>query len=157
MDGTVENAKLTDAQRDFLTRYLGLRPGAGDTAAATDPLLSLWTDAKDEADRELDTLAGALRSSGLPLFERIADAGLHAITNGQFVALQTALMDYDRTPAAARGDAAAQARKAVEAMRGFLTSEPAVGLLEKNPFGVAVGLRGRLGAALDRIDARLGG
>lgn len=119
-------------------------------------LLPMWTSAKDEIDPQLDALTTAMRGSGLPLFERIADAGLHAITKGQFVALQSALMSYDQTANDAKQDAAKPVRQAIQAMRDFLTGEAAIGLLEKNPFGIDLPLKARLGAALDRIDTGLG-
>lgn len=144
---------LNVEQRQFLTGVLGISLPAGLPDAPRPPVVPIWTDATDTAGEQIGALQGFLKGSGLPLFEKIADSGLHGITSGEFTKMRAALFDYDKAP----GDTtAAGVITAIGAMRGFLGGNNAVALLERNPFGVTVTLQSTLGSAMDRIERIVG-
>ncbi len=124
-----------------------LRDGL-DAVAGTAPVgkpLDIWRDAKDQANVEIGQLQSALRGTRVPLFEKIADQGLNAITGRLQVGLQAALMDGSKD----------KARAAVADFRSFLATNALLPLLEQNPFGVKVTLRTELPRALDAIEKAL--
>ncbi len=143
----------------WVHRVLGIEPADGSTipvppaTAATPRLtpLETWRAAREEADRQLVALQGALRGLKHPFFARIADEGLGSITGRLQVGLQAALLDLDH----AAGDPGrrAKVRKAAGDFRAFLAAEPALLLLEANPFGIEFELRAVLGDALADIEA----
>ena len=147
-----------EERRQWLLRVLGLDLplGASVGAAADAEPLAVWRDAKEAVDGKLEQLARELRGFGDPDLERIADFGLFGLTEGESVALNKALFDYQRAAPAARVGAAGNVRKAVGAYRAALDAEPMVGLLDRNPFGVDIGVRRTLGGALDAIERGLG-
>lgn len=131
-----------------LRAALDVAPQEGQKAQ---PLLPVWRDAREAVNAQLDQLQTAMRNHGMPLFARIADKGLNGVTERHLVPLQAALMDADRAAGEARVAAAALVRRRIEEMRGFLTSNPVLPLLEGNPLKVPVAIRATLGAALDDI------
>ncbi|MEX0371758.1 MAG: hypothetical protein AB3N09_14105 [Tateyamaria sp.] len=141
---------LTPDQRAFLQKYLGA--GTGDSASA--PVLSIWRDAKDKVDDDLNKLQSALKSSNDPLLERIAEIGLHSVTEGRMSKMQAALMDANGS---ADANVRGKARAAISEMRSFVEGNPVLGLLDENPFGIDVSLRATLGDVLTKLDAQLGG
>lgn len=152
-------ADASGSQADWVKRVLGLDLAARATPPRQEPadLNAIWRDAKEATDQQLNVLAGKLRATGDPDLVRIADFGLFGIGGGRGinVALRKALLEYgvaapERRPAAAR-----QVRKAVADYRTAITGNPGVALIDRNPFGVTVGLGPRLGAALDRIEQSL--
>ena len=158
-------------QKDFtqalaaLDKLEALLAPRGGTPAQTAPkaaspsagkgTLALWQAAKDVAGEQLNSLAGALRGSGHPLLIRIAEQGLHGLTRRLQVGLQAALMDYDGASQDARAKAAAKVKALLADYRDFLKTDATLPLLERNPLGITVDIRTRLGSALDLIDARL--
>ena len=110
-----------------------------------------FLDARDAAVEQISKLQGALRGTGHPALVALADKGFAGITGRLQVGLQAALMDVDGVGPAERPKAVAKAVAAVEAFKATLASDPVIGVLEENPFGVAVTLRGDIGAALDTI------
>ena len=116
--------------------------------------LAIWRDAKGASDVQLGKLQAALRGLKHPFFARIADEGLGSITKQVQVGMQTALLDLDRAP----GDAKAKLKvmEAAGAFRRFLDEDPALPLLENNPFGVTFDMRGILGEALADIETAVG-
>ncbi len=142
-----------DARDAWVLQVLGLDVQAPrQTAVKTMPI---WQGARDAAGEQIGKLQGALRDSGLPLFQRIADAGLNGFTQKRLVGMQVALMEFDLSQGEARRKAAGNARVAAQAMREFLQSSPIPRLLDENPFGVPVSLRDGLTAALDQVERTL--
>jgi hypothetical protein len=142
---------VSPSQAAWVARVLGIV--TGDAAAPLPKLdyLGLWRDAKEEVDAGLNRLASELRATADEDLVRIADYGLFGLTNGQGVGLVKALMQLrqvapDRRPAAVKA-----ARDAAAAYRQAVLGHPLAALVDENPFGIPVGLRSRLVAALDTI------
>ncbi|MCW1917490.1 hypothetical protein NX862_01860 [Rhodobacter sp. KR11] len=144
---------LTPVQQAFLTKHLGVKAKSTMVVKA----LPVWMAAREVADQDIDALQKALRGHKAPIFAKIADAGLHGITSGELTRMQAALMDLDRAAPADRPKAAARTRAAMTQMRGFLDGNPGLALLERNPFGLTIGLRQTLGRALAQIETALAG
>jgi hypothetical protein len=119
-------------------------------APPTGPVLPIWAEAKDAVDAGLDKLQAALHETGDPDLVQIAEFGLNGATDRQSVRLMAALRDMD---AASTPQAREKLAAAVEAFQTFLDGDRVVALIEDNPFGIAVPLRSRLSAALDKIAA----
>jgi hypothetical protein len=154
---------MASPRDEWVKRVLGVTvpedtPRAGnspDQSARTVRPLEVWLAAKDVAGKQIAALQAAMRAQPHPMFPRLADRGLNGITGRLQVGLQAALMDLDRAASVGQGAARANARKAVADLRSFLATDAVVPLLERNPLGVAVDLKGGLGAALDAIDRAL--
>jgi hypothetical protein len=130
------------------------KPGPRAAAPAARPL-AMWLAAKDAAGAQIAALQAAMRAQPHPMFPRLADRGLNGITGRLQVGLQVALTDFEHTGVAGRDAARAKASKAVVDLRNFLATDAVVPLLDGNPLGVTVDLKGGLGAALDAIDRAL--
>lgn len=129
--------------------------GAGGARAgsAVDPdeLLATFRDAKDDVDAGLNKLGAALRATGDVDMLQIADYGLFGMTEGGGVGLLKALFDL-RGAGPERREAALQAaRQAAAKYRAAVLSDGIVDLVDANPFGVEVGIKSKLVAALDKI------
>lgn len=111
-----------------------------------------WPDALEEVNAQLSRLGKALRATGEPLGQQIADQGLSALTGRLRVGLQAALIDLESARPHQRAAAAGKARAAAQSMQRFLDSDPVLPLLESNPFGVMLTVRSRLTVALRAID-----
>ncbi|MFK7751722.1 MAG: hypothetical protein AB8B51_04160 [Sedimentitalea sp.] len=149
-DTSDPNGGLSAKQLAFLSAFLGVEP----TAAAPVPaVLGLWMGAKQTTGDQLNELQNHLKNSGLGLFERIADKGLHGITSGQLTAMQVALSELDKSNGAA--GAVRKARTAIADMRAFLTTNEVLAILERNPFDIPVSIRATLGNALGEIEKQL--
>lgn len=118
----------------------------------SDKVLPIWRDAKERVDNQLNALHNAMRARDKPVLTRIADAGLHGITDGQLTAVQTALMDYDNATGESRTEARQKLATATAGMRKFLKDNPILPLLDSNPLGVNVSVRLILAQALKSID-----
>jgi hypothetical protein len=151
-----------DAKRQWVARVLGLElsgptperkpvAGAGDAAKRC---LHLWLDAKEAADAGLGRLQKELQGTNDPMFLRIADRGLSAISGRLQVGLRVGLAEFARDPDPA-GPAAAKLAQSVTDFLGFVETDRAVALCDENPFGADVGLRATLGGALKQIDREL--
>jgi hypothetical protein len=143
------------AEREWVVRVLGVSLTPGEQAPPIgpfEPVLPLWTAAKEEMDAGIGTLQRALLEDGDEYMHRIAEFGLNGATNRKSVGLVVALRELDARPTEA---SRAKAIDAVEEFRDFLQGSPLVGLIEDNPFGVAVPLRATLGKALDQIEGVL--
>ena len=120
---------------------------AGSRAATSPSLLSIWRDAKERVDGNIGALQASMRKmTGVPQLAKLADSGLNGLTDKRSVGMMVALMEADN------GNAG-KLRKATAAFRTFLASDVAASI-DNNPFHIAVGLAGTLGAALDEIDRR---
>jgi hypothetical protein len=151
------------AKREWVARVLGVSVQADDGATPlddnwaldfdqppTDPM-SLWVDAKDKVDAGLNVLIGVLRGRPSPVLQQIAEYGLFGLTEGQSVALNKALREYQTAAGPAKQKAAQQVQAAVQDYRKLLSSRPAFALIDDNPYGIAVGLRSQLDPALSAI------
>jgi hypothetical protein len=141
----------TPIQAAWVARVLGISAGEATAPPPTLDYLGLWRDAKDEVDAGLNRLAAELRATKDEDLVRIADYGLFGMANGRGVGLMKALMQLrqaapDRRPAAVKA-----ARDAAAAYRKAVLDHPLAALVDENSFGIPVGLRSRLVAALDTI------
>ena len=118
--------------------------------------LRVWQDAKETVDERLGVLITALKSSGDPDLERIADKGLAAITGKLQTGLRVALMNLDGAAGSKRAAALKKVTSQTAEFRAFLSSDGMVRLVDANPFGVKVKLAKTIGAALKEIDAIIG-
>jgi hypothetical protein len=143
----------TDEQRGWATQVLGVAFGsaAAQTGAQGGALMPIWQQAKETVDAGLGRLQNAFRKTGDEDLVMIADYGLYGVTQGQNVKLMAAIMDADSTKSPA---ALKKLAKAAQSYRAFLDGAPVVDLIEKNPFGVSVGMRQTLGAALTELQQR---
>ncbi|MFA3918722.1 hypothetical protein [Ruegeria hyattellae] len=118
--------------------------------------LPIWRNAKDDTNDQLGQLQDAMKNSGVPLLERIADVGLNSATETRLVALQVGLLEVD---AAADADTRTKAeqtlRAAMQNMRSFVETSPILPLLDANPLKVPLKIRVTLTNALDEIDRAL--
>jgi hypothetical protein len=118
-----------------------------------EPLLPVWTSAKDTADAQIEALRKAFLDQGRTGLRMAAEYGLSGLTDTAGVGLMVALRNFD----ASNGSAGVKSKvtDAVAAYRGFLSGNRLLELLEKNPLGVAVTTRATLGRALDTIETSL--
>jgi hypothetical protein len=166
-NASIKAGNLADATggmarlRDALDRAAGAAtattptPASGPAATpkatpATD-FLAVFRDAKDEVDAGLDKLAHALRQTGDVDMIRIADFGLNGLTDGQGVGLMKALFDLRAASPDRREAFAKAARDAAAAYKAAVFADKVVDLVDANPFGIEVGIRSKLGPALDTI------
>lgn len=124
------------------------QPGAHTPAAE---LLARFVSAKEEVDSGLTRLQAALRDTGDEDLIRIADLGMYGMTNGGGVGLMKALLDLrgatpDRQEALSKA-----AREAALAYKAAVFKHVLVDLVDDNPWGVDVGIKAKLGPALDAI------
>ncbi len=143
-------------KREWLKRVLGLNLGEEVADRSTVNSLSLWREAKEEVDRQLEVLAQALRSYEDTDANYVADHGLFGLTGGgETVGLMAAMTSFDGAPPNDRTAAGTALRAALGRYRAALDASPLVALVDDNPFGVTVGLRETIGGALARIEAAL--
>jgi hypothetical protein len=143
---------------DWVRRVLDValpasRPAAGIEDFRRDwrDAVGIWQDAIDSVDGQMARFAGALRGTGDPWLERIADFGLNAVTGNHKVRLMAALLDVgaaDRQGLAAR---IAAARKAIGAFASHLGTSEKVAACDGNTLGVPVSIRATLGPALKKL------
>ncbi|HND56698.1 MAG TPA: hypothetical protein PLV92_29970, partial [Pirellulaceae bacterium] len=102
----------------------------------TTSCLELWRGAKEEVDRQLNDLVKAMKSSGHPYLQKIAEFGLNGSIEDPgkvFVKLQAALMDFDRASGAARVAAAKKAASALAAYLEFVDGSKLIKVLDSSP------------------------
>lgn len=126
--------------------------GSAPTAPTLDAL-AVWREAKEACDVGVSALQQKILSFDDPDLRRIGEFGLNGVTDGVQTALMAALFSYNSTSGAERAKAAAVvAARAAEA-RKLLEGDAIIALVEENPFGVKVDIRGTLGAALKQLEA----
>lgn len=163
----------TQDQGAWVYRVLGVWTAVGDAPQGAEPhtapatpgstapapeghlapaeLLALFRDAKEEVDTGLNELQKKMRETENEDMIRVADYGMYGMTSGEGVGLMKALFDL-RAAAPDRRDAMAKAaRDAAAAYKAAVFKHKLVDLVDRNPFGVKVGIKVRLGAALDTI------
>jgi hypothetical protein len=119
-------------------------------APPTDPM-TLWINAKDKVDAGLNALIGVIRGRPSPMLQQIAEFGLFGLTEGQNVALNKALREYQGATGPTKLKAAQQVQAAAQAYRALLSSRRAFALIDDNPYGIEVGLLSHLDPALTDI------
>jgi len=130
-----------------------VEPGpVASTPGSAAELLAALLDAKETVDAGLDRLASELRDTGDPDQLQIAEYGLFGLDGGGAVKLIAALMDAHNAPPEARAKSLDAARKAASVWRQTVLSDQTTALIDKNPFGVTVGLRTTLVQVLDHIE-----
>lgn len=127
---------------------------AGGTAPGTtagDPMI-VWRDAKEDCDTGISALQSVLRRHDDPDLTRIADLGLHGLTDGLQSRLMAALMDFRNASGEGRPIAGAKLATAAAELRDRIQADPVIALCEDNPFGIAVSIRAPLSAALTEVE-----
>lgn len=154
-----------DAKGQWIARVLGVDVGGRqpdgkgptglvDKREVAKRCLQLWLDAKETADAGISRLQKELQSTDDPMFLRIADRGLSAVSGKVQVGIRVGLEEFVRNADPA-GPAAAKLAGSVADFRRFIENDPAVMLCDENPFGTDVGLRAIFGKALQQIDKEL--
>jgi hypothetical protein len=153
-NGLLKSGNLAGAQKAIVGLGQAIAaaaaPAPGVDAAA---LLALFRDAKEEVDSGIEKLQAELRASEDVDLIRIADFGLYGMTNGEGVGLMKALLDLRAAAPDRQGPLLQAAREAAGAYKEAVFAHPLADLADDNPFGVEVGIKARLGPALDRIAA----
>jgi hypothetical protein len=127
--------------------------GGGGPAAPTLDALAVWRDAKEACDVGISALQQKILSFDDPDLRRIAEFGLNGVTDGVQTGLMAALFTYNSTSGADRIKAAATVAARAADARKVLEGDQIIALVEDNPFGVKVDIRGTLGAALRQLEA----
>ncbi len=122
-------------------------------AAPSADLLALFRDAREEVDAGLNKLQEAMRGTQDADMIRIADLGMYGMTDGEGVGLLKALMDLRGAAPEQRAASSRAARAAAAAYKAAVFKHVLVDLVDANPFGIAVGIKAKLGPALDTIAA----
>lgn len=114
-------------------------------------LLALFRDSKDEVDVGLSKLQAEMRKTDDVDMLRLADFGMYGMTDGQGVGLMKALFDLRGAAPDKQAAALDAARKAAVAYKAKIFEHRLIDLVDRNPFGIDVGIKAKLGAALDTI------
>jgi len=162
---------------DWVARVLDIKVDAGDAEVAPLDLKSLglevgdvwqaahaaYDQATETVNRQLTALQAALRESDDPELHDIADyladvanAGLNAFTGGTRVPLMAAMLEAGNGDPAALKAAAPKLRKAVDAFRKRIETEPHIAACDNNPFGVDVSIVATYAGALDQVEYAAG-
>jgi hypothetical protein len=149
-DGAVERAI---AGLKTLSQDLAAAEAIGQ-APETPPVdaMAIWRDAREAVDTGISQLQAALRGYDDPDLARIADMGLNGVTEGLQSGLMAALFDFQRATGENRTKAAQVLGQRAAECRKQIEGDPIIALCEDNPFGVAVSIRGPLGAALSELE-----
>ncbi len=118
---------------------------------STTDLLALFRDTKEDVDAGLSKLQEAMRATQDEDMIRIADLGMYGMTDGEGVGLMKALFELRGATGDKRATAAKAARDAAAAYKAAVFKHVLVDLVDANPYGVPVGIRAKLGPALDTI------
>jgi hypothetical protein len=124
------------------------------TTGATIPVVRVWSDAKDQVDRQLNALYDVLRQTGIPVLTEVAGQ-IESVLENYRVGLISALMEYDGAGGAVKEKARIAALSTVNQYQTRLANDAHVTAADTNPFGVAVTVRTTLGAALTALQGRL--
>ena len=143
----------TEEQNTWTARVLGYSstPKAPGARLSPDELLIIFRDAKEEVDPSISKLQSEMRATGDVDLIRIADYGMFGMTSGQGVGLMTALIDYRAAPPEKRDAAMKAVRDAAVAYKTAVWGHKLVDLVDENKLGVTVGIKSKLGPALDTI------
>ena len=153
-NGLIKSGDFANARKALagLGHAVSPAPAPAQAASPAD-LLALFRDAKEDVDSGITQLQAELRATDDVDLIRIADYGLYGMTNGEGVGLMKALLDLRGAPPDQIEPMTQAARDAAVAYKAAVFRHPLADLVDENPFGVTVGLRAKLGPALDRIAA----
>lgn len=135
-------AKLTPALKKI---------AADGQSSGQDPM-AIWRKAKETVDVSISALQKAIKAHENPDLQRIAEFGLNGATDGNQVAIQKALMEFNMAEGATRTDAGKKLIAQTAVYRKFVSESPVIKLCERNPFGVKVSIKSPILTALDQID-----
>jgi len=146
----------TQEQAAWVQRVLGIGAAMATPAvpAAKMPaaeLLALFQDSKDEVDMGLSRLQAEMRNSDDVDLIRIAAYGMFGMTYGEGVGLMKALFELRAATPVQQPAALAAAAEAASVYKKKVFEHKLIDLVDRNPFGVEVGIKAKLGAALDTI------
>ena len=113
---------------------------------------AVWEDARESVLRQFTALQGRLGEANDGDMQAIADHGLGAVQERLGVKMQAAMIDADAAPPDKAEAARAKARQVVAGFRQQLASDKLFQLLDENPLGVPMSIRGTLDGALERIE-----
>lgn len=150
---------LTDTQKAFVEAFIlqAASPAQAETlneppgSASKQDVLAIWRTAKEGTDAGISALQSALKGFGHTDLNRIAEAGLNGITEGNQVAMIRALMEFDAADASKKPDATKKLLRQVDSYLGFLDRSKLIALAEGNPFDVQLSIKKPLSAALHQI------
>jgi hypothetical protein len=151
-------AERADAQKqekdEWILRVLGVEisPVADDSSSqAAEDIVGIWWDAKDSINEQIEALRHAILNTGHPLAARACENGLAGFSGGALVRFQATVIECRN----AVPDAAGQARKNMEkyaaALTKYVSYNPVLALLEKNPFGIRLTIRQDVTRAVNSI------
>lgn len=130
----------------------------GEPAPNAPDLLVVWRDAKEAADEQLEKFVKAMRGTGHPYLQKIADFGLHGATEDPsrvFVKLQASLFDVNAARGPARREAASKAMQAVATYLAFVQSSKLIETCDSNKLCGPLTIRQTLVGALGQIEQGL--
>jgi hypothetical protein len=152
---TYATAGIEALRRALETPAAGNAPPSQEISHDDSDPRTIWREAKEALDVNLNALAGKLRAHDNPDMHQIADLGLFSIGRTENVGLNKALIEYTGASAERRGAAAQQLRQAIAAYRAMMSKSRTIELLADTPFGANVPFQATLGGALDRIEHTL--
>lgn len=153
---------VVDAKAAWIERVFGIAVPTPGGATAPPPgapppswgeARANWQAASEAVDRQIAALQSVLRQSGDDALEAIAEFGLNGVTGDHRVRLAAALMEVGNGDAATMHTSGPELLKVVEEFRTYLDSSEAVEVVDDNPFGVSVAIRGTLVPALRQLAA----
>ena len=155
-------ADITDAQRQWTQRVLGLGgapqaspSGGGDVLKRWQAARQGWQSAVEQVDGQINALAKFLRGSGDADLAKIADTGLMTVTGGFRTKMTAAMHELGTDDAAKLRKNGGKAAGFAEKLKAQLDSDAKVAGCDANPYGVAVSIRATLGPALAKLAAVL--
>ena len=156
-------ADITDAQRQWTQRVLGLGgapqaspSGGGDVLKRWQAARQGWQSAVEQVDGQINALAKFLRGSGDADLAKIADTGLMTVTGGFRTKMTAAMHELGTDDAAKLRKNGGKAAGFAEKLKAQLDSDARVAACDGNEFGVPVSIGATLGAALAELSAVLG-
>ena len=96
-----------------------------------------------------------MKSTGDKVFSRLAEFGIGGVSKRLQTGLLVSLINLEQAKGDARQKSMDQALKAIADFQKLLTGDKSIQLIEANPFGVQIGLRSTLGAALTEMQRSL--
>jgi hypothetical protein len=148
----MKNPADKQAKDEWIRRVLGVDVSTGSSLVDTgDDIVGLWWNAKDTINEQLEGLRHAILATEHPLAARACENGLGGFSGGVLVRFQASVIECGN----AAPEAAKRAWQNIErdgaALTAFISSDPILSLLEKNPFGIHVTIREDVTRAVEAI------
>lgn len=151
----MKNSSADREKDEWLRRVLGaeIRNAAngGPGQSAPTDVVGIWWDAKDSVNEQLEALRHAILKTRHPLAARACENGLGGFSGGALARFQAAVIDCRNAAPDARGRARQDLKKCAASLAQYVSSNPVLALLEKNPLGVRVTIRQDIARALISI------